>query len=185
MVRCGCRRSSHPGGSPMMGRFPDVLPDQVGAEVAREVAPHRVDVIRVVLRVVVLDQKGRPLHPVVVARTALGRAGLGEGRFVEARGANARPPRLRDGVGHLPGVHLDRRSRDRGGSLRDTRCCVQFIRQDRHGLVPDRTAVHRRSKGSGQDGLSVRNAGAIRCRRKRRLMAVRTDLRIRGAYATM
>ena len=52
-----------------------VLAQQVAPEVAVEVAPDRVDVIAVVLRVVELDQERRALHAVVVLLPALDRAG--------------------------------------------------------------------------------------------------------------
>src|SRR5258705_8388445 len=62
-----------------------VLAQQVRAEVALEIAPHRVDVVPVVLRVVVLDQKRRALHTVVVLLTALEWTGPGEANLVSAR----------------------------------------------------------------------------------------------------
>jgi hypothetical protein len=44
---------------------PVVGAQEIGAEVVAGVVPDRVDVIRVVLRVVVLDQRGRPVEAVV------------------------------------------------------------------------------------------------------------------------
>jgi hypothetical protein len=38
-----------------------VFPEQVDPEISLEIAPDGMDVVRVVLGVVVLDQKGRPL----------------------------------------------------------------------------------------------------------------------------
>src|SRR5919204_5018999 len=69
-----------------------MLPQQIASEISLEVAPHRVDVVRVVLRVVVLDEEGRPLHAVVVFLAALGVAGPREADLLdaglpEARGA--------------------------------------------------------------------------------------------------
>src|SRR5262245_15591854 len=64
---------------------PDVLAQQVAAEVAVEVAPHRVDVVAVVLRVVVLDEERRSLDAVVVLLSALGLTGPREPDLLEAR----------------------------------------------------------------------------------------------------
>ena len=52
-----------------------VFPQQVAPEVAVEVAPHRVHVIAVALRVVELDEERRALHTVVVRIAALEFAG--------------------------------------------------------------------------------------------------------------
>src|SRR5206468_12796877 len=69
-----------------------VLAKEVAPEVAVEVAPHRVNVVAVVLRVVVLDEERRSLHAVVVLLPALGLAGPGErdllgAGFLQARHA--------------------------------------------------------------------------------------------------
>ena len=61
-----------------------VLLEQVAPEVAREVAPHRVDVVPVVLGVVEFDQEGRALDPIVVLLPLLESASPGEGDLVEA-----------------------------------------------------------------------------------------------------
>src|SRR2546428_229096 len=42
----------------------EVFPQQIAPKVAVEVPPNRVDVVAVVLRVVVLDEEGRPLDSV-------------------------------------------------------------------------------------------------------------------------
>ena len=44
----------------------NVFAQQILSEVAIEVTPHGVNVVRVVLRVVVLDQEGWSLHTIVV-----------------------------------------------------------------------------------------------------------------------
>jgi hypothetical protein len=48
-----------------------MLGQQIPAEIAAEIAPDRVYVIRVVLRVVVFDQERRALYPVVMGRASL------------------------------------------------------------------------------------------------------------------
>ena len=62
-----------------------VFSQQVSPEVPVEIAPHRVDVVAVVLRVVVLDEERRALHPVVVLLAALGLAGPRERRSSRRR----------------------------------------------------------------------------------------------------
>ena len=62
-----------------------MLRQQVFAPVAVEVTPHAVNVIGVVLRVIVLDQKRAALHAVVVAFAFLQAAHPGEFDLVEAR----------------------------------------------------------------------------------------------------
>src|SRR5580692_5948814 len=52
-----------------------VRPEDVVAEVGRWVTPHRVGVVRMALRVVVLDKQSRTLEPVVKRLTRLGRPG--------------------------------------------------------------------------------------------------------------
>src|SRR6185436_3273934 len=47
-----------------------VQPQDVLAEVAGRIVPDRVDVVRAVLDVVVLDDERRPLHPVIVGLAA-------------------------------------------------------------------------------------------------------------------
>jgi hypothetical protein len=49
----------------------EMLAEQVSTKVAVEVAPHRVDVVPVVLGVVVLDQERRALDAVVMLFAAL------------------------------------------------------------------------------------------------------------------
>src|SRR5215203_3625107 len=73
-----------------------VLAQQVHAEVAVEIPPHGVDVVRVVLRVVVLDEERRPLDTVVVPLAALERAHPREPHLAEARGTQRLQPLLRD-----------------------------------------------------------------------------------------
>src|SRR5690606_15504516 len=83
--QAGIRPASIAQGSASVRHGCEVLAEQIAAEVAVEVAPHRVDVVAVVLRVVVLDQERRPLDPVVVALAALGRSRPGEGNVLDAR----------------------------------------------------------------------------------------------------
>src|SRR6185436_6307825 len=66
-------------------RRPEMLPQQVSHEVAIEVAPHRVDVVAVVLGVVVLHEEGRTLHAVVVLFPALGFTRPCEADLLDAR----------------------------------------------------------------------------------------------------
>ena len=65
--------------------------EEVVAPVPPQVPPHRVDVVGVVLRVVVLDQERRSAHRVVVALPALQRSGPGERHVVEP-GVDGIPP---------------------------------------------------------------------------------------------
>ena len=69
----------------MMRGIPVVFGQKVFAPVAVEVAPHAVDVIGVVLRVIELDQKRGALHAVVVAFAFLQAAHPGEFDLVETR----------------------------------------------------------------------------------------------------
>ena len=75
-----------------------MLAQQVAAEVAGEVAPYRVDVVAVVLRVVVLDEERRALDPIVVLLAALDRARPGEGDLLDARLAQLRDPIVEAGA---------------------------------------------------------------------------------------
>src|SRR5690606_14001882 len=68
---------------PVMGLI--VLAQQVAAEVAVEIPPDRVDVVRPVLRVRVFEEEGRALHAVVVRLALLDAAEPGEDDLVEAR----------------------------------------------------------------------------------------------------
>src|SRR5206468_11742829 len=49
-----------------------MLPEQIPAEIAVKVAPHRMNMVSVILCVVVLDEEGRPLDSIVVFLAALG-----------------------------------------------------------------------------------------------------------------
>ncbi len=55
-----------------------VLVRPVSPEIAGKVAPHRMNVIRVVLRVVILDQKGFSLHTIIVRLACVNAASPGE-----------------------------------------------------------------------------------------------------------
>src|SRR5215203_550619 len=55
----------------VMRRRAVVLCEQIQAEIAVEFPPHRMDVVGVVLRVVVLDEERRALNAVVVPLSAL------------------------------------------------------------------------------------------------------------------
>ncbi len=69
----------------VMRGVPVVLCQQVCAPVTVEIAPHAVNVIGVVLRIVVLDQKSAALHAVVVTFTFLQPAHPGKFDPLEAR----------------------------------------------------------------------------------------------------
>ena len=69
-----------------------VFPQKVAPEIAAEIAPDRVNVVRVVLRVVVLDEEGRTLHPVVMLLAPFGltrprKPDLVDARFLDPRHA--------------------------------------------------------------------------------------------------
>ncbi len=63
---------------PLLMVGPDVLAQQVAAEIILEIAPDGMHVVAIVLRVVELDEEGRPLHAVVVLLAALDTACPGE-----------------------------------------------------------------------------------------------------------
>ena len=68
-----------------MRRTLDVLAQQIPSEVAVEVPPDRVNVVRIVLRVVVLDQERQPLNSVVMGTAVLGFARPLERDLLDAR----------------------------------------------------------------------------------------------------
>src|SRR5260370_30714449 len=71
-----------------------VLTEKVEGEVPRRVPPNGVNVIRVVLGIVVLDEEPRSVQPEVVRVTGLQGAGPGKMGRAEARLADAGPLRL-------------------------------------------------------------------------------------------
>src|SRR5205085_12677169 len=74
------RRSGDP--APSVG-CAQMLSEEITAEVTREIPPDGVHVVRVVLRVVVLDQEGRTLDPVVMGLAASASPGPGQVELVE------------------------------------------------------------------------------------------------------
>src|SRR6185503_18216673 len=62
-----------------------MLAEKIAPEVAVEVAPHRVDVVAVVLRVVELDDEGRALDAVVVLLSRRHRSRPREGDLLDPR----------------------------------------------------------------------------------------------------
>src|SRR5208337_3375020 len=78
------------------------------AEVAGEIAPHRVDVVRAILRVVVFDQEGRRLHAVIVRVAAAHAAGPGEPGVLPGL-ADLLPAALGHRLRNVAGVLLDER----------------------------------------------------------------------------
>ena len=64
-----------PGAVPVMLIMP---PQQIGREIMPGVVPHRMDVVGVVLRVVVLDQQMGTVQPLVMRPARLGAACPGE-----------------------------------------------------------------------------------------------------------
>src|SRR5688572_11310130 len=84
-----------------------MVADEIAAEIAREITPHGMDVVRVVLRVVVLDQEGRALNAIVVRLTALDRAGPRECHLAEIRALEARAPLRRDIICHPAEILVD------------------------------------------------------------------------------
>src|SRR5262245_36903835 len=64
--------------------FSVVLGEQIMAEIIFEIAPHAVDVVRLVLRVVELDHEGRPLDAVVMSLARLESTRPGEADLIEA-----------------------------------------------------------------------------------------------------
>src|SRR5262245_19379785 len=71
--RCA-KRSDSPASCPLVGRRPVVLGEYVHTEIALWIAPDRVDVVDVPLRVVVLQHEAWPLNAVVVRLPSLERA---------------------------------------------------------------------------------------------------------------
>lgn len=104
---------------PAVVNLPEMLTKQVAAEVPVEVPPHRMDVVRVVLRVVVLDEESRALHPVVVGCAASQVAGPRKGDRVRAGSLEPRHPLSRDLVGHVGRVGSDELHEHRALWLRE------------------------------------------------------------------
>ena len=110
VVRPKGARHATPGGERRSGR------EEVLAPVVREVAPDRVDVVRAVLGVVVLDEEPRPADRVIVAPAGRLRPGPGER---DARRGPASTIRSHSAVGDLrprplevvPHEPLERRAR--------------------------------------------------------------------------
>jgi hypothetical protein len=84
---------------------PEVLAQQVAAEVILEIAPYGMYVVAVVLGVVELDQEGRTLHAVVVLLATLDTARPGE---CDVPGSGSPDP------GHALGGNLGRHQADKG-----------------------------------------------------------------------
>src|SRR5215470_20328785 len=84
-----------------------MLSQQVLAEIAVEIAPDRVYVIGVVLRVVVFDQKRRTLHPVVMRIAFIDTARPAEIYLVEAGLPHLLRPLLRHLLRHSRQVFTD------------------------------------------------------------------------------
>src|SRR6187551_477308 len=80
----------------VMRRVLQMLREQIRAPVSVEVSPDRVNVVRVVLRVVVFDQKRRTLDAIVVPLPARQAAHPGELHSTESGQPDAREPRLRE-----------------------------------------------------------------------------------------
>ena len=70
--------------------FPIVTPQDILTEVIAQIAPDRVDVIGLVLRIVVLHEKTRSHYPIVVRATPLLGTGPSETRRVDI-GRQPRP----------------------------------------------------------------------------------------------
>ena len=87
--------------------------EHVAAEVGAQVAPDRVDVVGVVLRVVVLDEQVAALDAVVVRLAGLGAAGPGERQRVEGVvGGVASRLAVGEVVGDAPHVHVEQGAQD-------------------------------------------------------------------------
>src|SRR5438105_2412345 len=71
-----------------------MLAEKIESEVSPRVPPDGMDVVRVVLRVVMLHEQPRPVQPEVVRVSRLDRAGPGEMDRLETRFADARSLRL-------------------------------------------------------------------------------------------
>src|SRR5215510_8425486 len=84
-----------------------VIEEELVAEIGAVVAPHRVDVVAVVDRVVELDQEVRALDAVVVRGAALLPAGPAEPELLEAVGLDARHVASADLFGETPDERLD------------------------------------------------------------------------------
>src|SRR5262249_56580241 len=88
---CSSSASADPSLPRVAVRLEVVLSKEVDAEVALRVAPHRVDVVRAVLGVVVLHDEVASLHPVVVTLAVLQPTGPGEVDRRQPRPLDARP----------------------------------------------------------------------------------------------
>ena len=78
-----------------------VLAQQVAAKIVLQIPPHRVDVIRVVLRVVILDERGRALDAIIMRFAALQAPGPGEVNLVDPRVSDLLQLPVRDVALHV------------------------------------------------------------------------------------
>src|SRR5690349_23213881 len=84
----------------------DVIPQRVGAEVAVEIAPHGMNMVAVVLRVVELDEERRTLNAEVMLLPRRRAAGPGERNLLDARLLEPRRTVRGDVRGHVGDVHV-------------------------------------------------------------------------------
>ena len=93
--------------SPLVHYLRQVLSQQIAAEDSVEVTPPRVDVIRVALCMVELDQKAWPLHPEIGHVAVPGPAGPGERDVLDAVIFDFCSSEGCDVIGHHRRVELD------------------------------------------------------------------------------
>src|SRR6267378_826866 len=96
---------------PMMSS-PVMLRKQVRAKIAVEIPPDRMNVIGVILYVVVLDEEGWPLNPVVVRLPMLKTTGPGKVYVVESRRPQFLHPCGGNIRSHVSGVFLQQAHQD-------------------------------------------------------------------------
>ena len=89
-----------------------MLTQQIATEVTFEITPNSVDMIRVVLCIVVLDQEARSLNPVVVRFASTQRACPGEGDAGEIGFLQRRAATRSERIGHPAEVHVDESQQD-------------------------------------------------------------------------
>src|SRR5260370_17385982 len=124
---------------PMTGLV--MLAQQVAAEVARKVAPHRMDVVGVVLRVVELDQKRGRLNAVVMPLAGLFAARPGKVQ-VASGFLDLFFPRLGDLVRHVGAIFVEQLLED-----------LALVRSHFRSLDTARLAFERRLAGSFGENL--------------------------------
>lgn len=90
-----------------------VLLQQIAAEVALAIAPHRMHVVGTALRVVVFDDEGRPAETVVVTLARFVATHPGEAQMTDSRRGDALQLLIREVLPQVSGVNAKQAFDDR------------------------------------------------------------------------